>query len=61
MPLRRFLPLENQRRYDLVEGYNNHYHSSIKMTPIEFIIIYSLKIKSKFKIGDTVRITKYKI
>uniref|UniRef100_A0A1I7WFC1 Integrase catalytic domain-containing protein n=1 Tax=Heterorhabditis bacteriophora TaxID=37862 RepID=A0A1I7WFC1_HETBA len=72
---------------DLVKGYNNHYHSSIKMTPIEASkienegIVYSnlfpkvdpedlgikdsvekieKEINTKFKIGDTIRITKYK-
>ncbi|CAI5455282.1 unnamed protein product [Caenorhabditis angaria] len=61
---------------DLVKGYNNHYHSSIKMTPTqaskienESIVYKNLfpsseeentPIKAKFKIGDTVRITKYK-
>uniref|UniRef100_A0A1I7X5F7 Integrase catalytic domain-containing protein n=1 Tax=Heterorhabditis bacteriophora TaxID=37862 RepID=A0A1I7X5F7_HETBA len=62
---------------DLLWGYNNHYHTSIKMTPIEASkienenIVYDnlfpikhnfeeIQKNSKFKIGDTVRITKYK-
>ena len=65
---------------DLVQGYNNHYHTSIKMTPIEASkienqsIVYNnlfpevvqdeeknvIQKDSTFKIGDTVRITKYK-
>uniref|UniRef100_A0A1I7WGL7 Integrase catalytic domain-containing protein n=1 Tax=Heterorhabditis bacteriophora TaxID=37862 RepID=A0A1I7WGL7_HETBA len=72
---------------DLVQGYNNHYHTSIKMTPTqaskienESIVYNNLfpkvdpedlgikdsvekiekEINTKFKVGDTVRITKYK-
>ncbi len=58
---------------DLVSNYNNTYHTSIKMTPIEVSkkenehIVYNnlyariVKTKSvnKFKIGDKVRISKY--
>ncbi|CAS00593.1 Protein CBG26613 [Caenorhabditis briggsae] len=58
----------------LVQGYNNHYHRSIKMTPIEaskkenedqvhenlFPSSKEMFEKFKFKIDDTVRITKYK-
>ncbi|CAP27572.1 Protein CBG07546 [Caenorhabditis briggsae] len=60
----------------LVSGYNNHFHRGIKMTPIEASktenvqkvhdnLFPSKKLfeespKSKFKIDDTVRITKYK-
>ncbi|EGT60159.1 hypothetical protein CAEBREN_20145 [Caenorhabditis brenneri] len=60
----------------LVSGYNNHYHRSIKMTPIEASKESNtnqvhenlfpeteekvFKTKTKFKIDDTVRITKYK-
>ena len=59
----------------LVNGYNNTYHSSIKMTPTEaskkenekkvFANLYGdliyLKPKNpKFSIGDKVRISKYK-
>lgn len=60
---------------DLVSNYNNSYHRSIKMTPIEASklensgIVYenlfpdekpNVSSKTKFKVGDTVRITKYK-
>ncbi|ULU12860.1 hypothetical protein L3Y34_015828 [Caenorhabditis briggsae] len=65
---------------DLVLGYNNHYHTSIKMTPTQASkienerIVYNnlfpsklegesnnkIENSTKFKIGDTVRITKYK-
>ena len=60
---------------DFVEGYNNHYHTSIKMTPKEASnpemssLVYTNlfpsnvgkeKIIPKFKVGDSVRITKYK-
>ena len=54
----------------LVSGYNNTYHTTIKMTPIEGSkkenegeIHYTpdaVKEKPKFKIGDRVRIYKYK-
>ena len=58
----------------LVSEYNNTKHSSIKMTPIEaskkknegsvyfnlYGDIQSTKSKAKFKIGDNVRISKYK-
>uniref|UniRef100_A0A1I7TZ69 Integrase catalytic domain-containing protein n=1 Tax=Caenorhabditis tropicalis TaxID=1561998 RepID=A0A1I7TZ69_9PELO len=58
----------------LVQGYNNHYHRSIKMTPIEaskkenedqvhenlFPSSKEMFENFKFKIDDTVRITKYK-
>ena len=58
----------------LVKQYNNTKHSSIKMTPVEVSnkknegVIYfnlygdmeTLKQKQKFKIGDKVRISKYK-
>jgi len=59
---------------DLLNEYNNSYHSSIKMTPIEAskkknegIVYYNLygdikhlNSKPKFKVGDTVRISKHK-
>ena len=52
---------------DIVNKYNNLYHSIIKMKPVEvksnIYIDYSKKINEKdpkFKIGDTVRISKYK-
>ena len=58
----------------LVEEYNHTKHSSIKMTPIEAskkknedLVYYNLygdmqvvKKKPKFKVGDKVRISKYK-
>ena len=52
----------------LLNEYNNSYHSTIKMTPIEGSdpnnkIIYTYDLtndKPKFKIGDRVRIYKYK-
>ncbi|XP_068689705.1 uncharacterized protein [Montipora foliosa] len=58
----------------LVKQYNNTKHSSIKMTPVEASnkrnegIVYfnlygdteTLKQKPKFKVGDKVRISKYK-
>ena len=59
---------------DIINKYNNNYHSSIKMTPVEAskkknegIVYYNLysnlkatKTKPKFKVGDRVRISKYK-
>ena len=59
---------------DLVEKYNNTKHSSIKMTPIKAsrgknqgLVYFNLcgdmetsKQKAKFKIGNKVRISKYK-
>uniref|UniRef100_A0A1I7XN16 Integrase catalytic domain-containing protein n=1 Tax=Heterorhabditis bacteriophora TaxID=37862 RepID=A0A1I7XN16_HETBA len=60
---------------DLLQGYNNRYHTSIKMTPEEANVVYQNLFPSKdledhredqqrsttkFKVGDTVRITKYK-
>jgi len=59
---------------DLVYNYNNTYHTSIKMTPIEASkkenesIVYKnlyrefqmVKKSNKFKVGDKVRISKYK-
>ncbi|DAC81743.1 TPA_asm: integrase [Trichoplax MELD virus] len=58
----------------LIEQYNNSEHSSIKMTPVEgskivneiqtwhnlYGNIESLSKKTKFKVGDRVRISKYK-
>src|SRR5208282_3561990 len=52
----------------LLNQYNNSYHSTIKMTPTEgsdpknkIIYIYAINMdKPKFKIGDRVRIYKYK-
>ena len=52
---------------DIVKRYNNTYHSTIKMKPTDLkwnTYIYSSKEindkKSKFKVGDSVRISKYK-
>ena len=58
---------------DIINEYNNGYHSSIKMSPVEAskkenegIVYYNLysnfkaiKTKPKFKVGDSVRISKY--
>ena len=53
--------------YDIVNKYNNTYHSTIKMKPVDVkpstYIGSSKEINNKdpkFKIGDTVRISKYK-
>ena len=59
---------------DLVYNYNHTYHTSIKMTPIEgsekenetqvYKNLYAKEVKTnkvnKFKVGDKVRISKYK-
>ena len=52
---------------DIVNKYNNKYHSTIKMKPVDVksntYIDYSKTINfknPKFEIGDTVRISKYK-
>ena len=59
---------------EIVDKYNNSYHSSVKMTPVQAsekenqgIVYYNLyakikpiKTKAKFKVGDTVRLSKYK-
>ena len=52
---------------DIVNKYNNTYHSTVKMKPVDIksntYINSSKEINdkdSKFKIGDTVRISKYK-
>jgi hypothetical protein len=59
---------------DLVYNYNRTYHTSIKMTPIEgskkenetliYKNLYAKEVKTnkvnKFKVGDKVRISKYK-
>ena len=58
---------------DLINEYNNHKHSTIKMTPTEASMKYNENViqndvysihdktiyKSKFKVGDRVRISKY--
>ena len=53
--------------YDIVDGYNNTYHTTIKMKPIDvkdnMYINTSKEINNKdpkFKVGDCVRISKYK-
>ena len=59
---------------DLINEYNNHKHSTIKMIPTEASMKYNEKVsqndiysihdktiyKSKFMVGDRVRISKYK-
>ena len=59
---------------NLLNEYNHHYHRSIKMTPVEAskiknegIVCYNLygdikvlQTEAKFKVGDTVRISKCK-
>ena len=48
---------------DIVNKYNNTYHSTIKMKPFDVNIDYSKEINNenpKYKIGDTVRTSKYK-
>ena len=52
---------------DIVNEYNNAYHSTIKVKPVDVksntYINFSKQINdedSKFKIGDIVRISKYK-
>ena len=74
----RYLTSINSRRYidaleDMVSGYNNSYHRSIKMTPASvnkenekavFTTLYKTRqTKSpvfKYSLGDTVRISKYR-
>ena len=57
---------------DIVDEYNNTYHQTIKMKPIDVILIlksysyaeYSVESNEKdpkFKVGNHVRISKYKI
>ena len=62
----------NDKLDDIVDEYNNKYHRTIKMKPIDVednIYIDSMELHSekegnnrypKFKIGDHVRISKYK-
>ena len=52
---------------DIVNEYNNAYHRTVKMKPVDVksntYINFSKQINdedSKFKIGDIVRISKYK-
>ena len=74
----RYLTSINSRRYidalqDMVTGYNNTYHRSIKMTPASvnkdnekavFNTLYKTRQTKfpvfKFNVGDTVRISKYR-
>ena len=53
--------------YDIVKEYNNEYHTSIKMKPVDVkdntYIDFKKEINNKdpkFKVGDHVRISKYK-
>ena len=53
--------------YDIVREYNNTYHRTIKMKPIDVknnkYIDFEKKVNDKdpkFKVGDYVRISKYK-
>ena len=52
---------------DIVKGYNNIYHTTIKMKPIDVTYNTYIDFKKetnnkdpKFKVGDHVRISKYK-
>ena len=52
---------------DFVKEYNNTYHTSIKMTPVDVkdntYIDFKKEINDKdpkFKVGDHIRISKYK-
>ena len=75
----RYFSFANTDRYidilaDLVEGYNNSYHHSIKMKPIDVDVfnaqtvwktLYGKEkkkpIRYKFKVGDQVRISRFKL
>ena len=53
--------------YDIVKDHNNSYHASVKMTPVDVknntYIDFEKEINNKdpkFKVGDHVRISKYK-
>ena len=55
------------KSYDIVKEYNNPYHRSIKIKPIDVkdntYIDFKKEVKDKdpkFKVGDYVRISKYK-
>ena len=66
--------VSGNQKAKLINKYNNTKHSSIKMTPIEaskktnketvYFNLYAdmefSKLPSKFKVGDKVRISKYK-
>ena len=52
---------------DIVDEYNNTYHRTIKMKPVDVKIIHILILRKKvndkdpkFKVSDRVRISKYK-
>ena len=52
---------------DIVKKYNNTYHASIKMKPVDVKVNTSIDFKKesndknpKFKVGDHIRISKYK-
>ena len=50
---------------DLVNGYNNTYHSAIKLKPVKSSAYLDFGIENndkdpKFEVGDHVRISKYK-
>ena len=54
-------------KLDIVNKYNNTYHRTIKMEPVDVLnnafIIFgreSIDKDPKFKVGDNVRISKYK-
>ena len=53
--------------YDIVNEYNNTYHTTIKMKPIDVKVNTYINTNKetndkdpKFKVGDCVRISKYK-
>lgn len=75
--VRKYLAANNTKRYidvlrQLVNNYNNSYHRSIKMTPVEASLeensgkvyrnLFKEKVihKPKFQVGDKVRISIYK-
>ena len=43
---------------DIANKYNNTYHSTIKMKPAD--VTRNNKEDAKFKVGDSVRVSKYK-
>ena len=50
--------------YDIVNKYDNTYHSAIKVKPVDVkprtYVNFNAKFDPKFKFGDHVRISKYK-
>ncbi|CAI4220480.1 unnamed protein product [Auanema sp. JU1783] len=68
--LSKYMYYKNEDRWidvlaDIVDGINNSFNRSIKMKPIDvtaniFIEDYTTVTKPKFKVGDTVRINKYR-